>query len=445
MIGGWLSLLPNPYTLNPNMSSFRISDHLKHSLQSNTTALFKWLFLSIFIGIVVGFIGIAFHFSLEYVTELRKNYPWLLLLMPIAGLIIVALYHFSGMDDDTGTESVITSVRNGALVRLRMAPLVFVSTVLTHLTGGSAGREGAALQLGGSISSAIGRWLKLDDRDQRVITMCGMATGFSALFGTPLAAAVFAMEVETVGVMYYAALVPCFLGALTARQVAGYFNASGTFFNILNIPTIPTAQNTISLILLGVACGILANLFCRFLEFFNHLYKKRFPNRWIRVVIGSITVIFVSIMVRTNAYNGAGIWVIDQAMQGTVEPLAFFYKMLLTALTLNAGFKGGEIVPSFFVGATFGCFIAPVIGLEASFAAGVGLVCVFCGVTNAPMTSILLSYELFGGKGVQLMALAIAVSYMTSGYHSLYHSQKIAYSKTKAKYIDVFSDDNIDE
>ena len=427
------------------MSTIHISDHLKHSLQSNTSALFKWLLLSVFIGIIVGLIGVLFHFCLEYVTNLRHSTPWLIFCMPVAGLIIVALYHFSGMDDDTGTESVITSVRSGALVKLRMAPLIFISTILTHLTGGSAGREGAALQLGGSIASAFGRFLKLDERDLRVITMCGMATGFSALFGTPLAAAVFAMEVETVGVMYYAALVPCFLGALTARQVASYFNASATSFQIINIPAMPTAQNTVSLILLGIFCGILANIFCRILEYFAKMYKKRFPNRWIRILIGAITVIVVSLIVRTNAYNGAGIWVIKKALEGEVEPLAFFFKMLLTALTLNAGFKGGEIVPSFFVGATFGSFIGPIIGMESSFAGGVGLVCVFCGVTNAPMTSILLSYELFGGKGVELMALAIAVSYMTSGYHSLFHSQKIAYSKIKAKYIDVFSDDNTEE
>ena len=427
------------------MSSPLFSEHLKHSLQSNTLALFKWLVLSVFIGIVVGLVGVSFHFSLEYVTELRQEKPWILLLMPLAGLIIVALYHYFGMEDDTGTETVITSVRSGALVRLRMAPLIYISTILTHLTGGSAGREGAALQLGGSISSAIGRYLKLDDRDQRVITMCGMATGFSALFGTPLAAAVFAMEVETVGVMYYAALVPCFLGALTARQVASWFNASGTSFNILKAPEIATPQETISLIILGILCGILANIFCRILEYFGKMYKKRFPNRWYRILIGSITVIFFSIMVRSNTYNGAGIWVIQKAMEGNAEPLAFFFKMLLTALTLNCGFKGGEIVPAFFVGATFGCFIGPVIGLDASFAAGVGLVSVFCGVTNAPMTSIMLSYELFGGVGVKFMALAIAISYMTSGYHSLYHSQKIAYSKIKAKYIDVFSDDNTDE
>ncbi len=427
------------------MSAFHISDHLRHSLHTNTVALFKWLLLSVFIGVVVGLVGVLFHFSLEYVTNLRHQYPWLLFLMPLAGIIIVALYHYSGMDNDTGTEGVITSVRSGSLVQLRMAPLIFCSTILTHLTGGSAGREGAALQLGGSISSAFGRLLKLDERDQRVITMCGMATGFSALFGTPLAAAIFAMEVETVGVMYYAALVPCFLGALTARQIAGLFKASATSFHILSFPNMPTAQNTISLILLGISCGILANLFCRLLEYCSHIYKKRFPNRWTRIIIGSITVIVFSLMVRTNAYNGAGIWVINKAMAGETESLAFFYKMILTALTLNAGFKGGEIVPAFFTGATFGCFLGPAIGLEPSFAAGVGLVCVFCGVTNAPMTSILLSYELFGGKGVEMMALAIAVSYMTSGYHSLFHSQKIAYSKTKAKYIDVFSDGNTDE
>lgn len=427
------------------MNKFILPEHLQHSLTINTKALLQWLFLSVIVGVVVGAAGCLFFVCLGYVTSLRLSHPWLLYLLPIAGLLIVLLYNRCGMEDDKGTETVIASVRSGALLRLWMAPLIFLTTILTHLTGGSAGREGAALQLGGSISAYIGRILKLDDRDQRIMIMCGMATGFSALFGTPLAAAIFAMEVENVGVMYYAAFVPCLLGALTARQMAAMWGIMPAHFNVLGIPETPTPANTISLIALGILCGILANLFCRLLEFCKHMYQSHIKNPNYRILTGAFIVIALTLLLGTRDYNGAGIHVIVKAIQGTTDTWAFFFKMLFTALTLTAGFKGGEIVPSFFVGATFGCMFGPYIGLSPSFAAAVGLVCVFCGVTNAPMTSILLSYELFGGQGLVMMSMAIAISFTTSGYHSLFHQQKIAYSKIKPEYINVFSDSNTEE
>ena len=427
------------------MSHSLVSEHVKHSLHNNTVALGKWIIISILIGNVVGFVGAIFHIALEYAQHWNATYPWLLYCMPIAGLIIVALYHYTSMDNDTGTETVIASVRNGKLARFRMAPLIFISTILTHLTGGSAGREGAALQLGGSIAGFFGKILKLEDRDKRVITMCGMSTGFSALFGTPLSAAIFAMEVESVGVMYYAALVPCMLGALCARQVAAWWGNAPTSFVMTGVPDMTAMRTTFSLITIGILCGIVANVFCRVLESTRHLYQKYFPNRWYRIVVGSFLVIIFTLIIGTRDFNGAGIQYINLAVKGQTAPLAFLFKMILTALTLTAGFRGGEIVPSFFIGATFGCVVGPIIGLSPSFAACVGMVSLFCGVTNSPMTSILLSYELFGGDSLLLFAPAIAISYMTSGYHSLFHEQKIIYSKITPKYIDVFSTDSPDE
>ena len=419
---------------------------MRHSLQNNSIALIQWLVLSIFVGNVVGFIGVFFHIALEYVQQLRFAHPWLLYCLPLAGFIIVALYRYTGMENDTGTETVIASVRNGELVRLRQAPLIFISTILTHLTGGSAGREGAALQLGGSISGWFGRIFKLDARDQRVITMCGMSTGFSALFGTPLSAAIFAMEVENVGVMYYAALVPCLLGALSARHIASWFGVERTTFLLHGVPELPTTKVVFAILGLGIMCGILANMFCRVLEGFRDINKKYYPNRWYRVFLGALLVIVISVILGTTDYNGAGMHIIKRAVEeGYSFKWAFLVKMFLTAITLTAGFKGGEIVPSFFAGATFGCVVGPVLGLDPSFSAGIGLVSVFCGVTNAPMSSILLCYELFDGKGLALMALAIAVSFMTSGYHSLYHAQKIAYSKIKGKFINASPDDETNE
>ena len=427
------------------MLQLKVSPHLRHSLHNNTIALIQWLVISIFIGNVVGFVGVFFHISLEYVQQLRMDHFWLLYLLPLAGLLIVELYRFTGMENDTGTETVIASVRNGELVKLRQAPLIFISTILTHLTGGSAGREGAALQLGGSIAGWFGRVFKLDARDQRVITMCGMSTGFSALFGTPLSAAIFAMEVENVGVMYYAALVPCLLGALSARQIAGWFGVEKTSFLLSGVPNFPTIQNTFAILGLGIMCGILANMFCRVLECMKNIYHRYFSTRWRRVVVGGLLVIIITMLLGTTDYNGAGMHVIKRAVDGYSFKWAFLIKMFLTAVTLTAGFKGGEIVPSFFVGATFGCVVGPVLGLDPSFSAGIGLVSVFCGVTNAPMSSILLCYELFEGKGLALMALAIAISFMTSGYHSLYHAQKIAYSKIKGKFINASPDDETNE
>lgn len=428
-----------------NLPKFPIPPHIRHSLRSNGLALLRWMGVAILVGVVVGCIGGLFHVALEGAAELFGHHHWLLFCLPLAGLVIVTLYHVTGMENDQGTELVLSSVRSGEKVKLRTAPLIFVSTVLTHLTGGSAGREGAALQLGGSLSGKLGQLLRLDDRDQRVITMCGMAAGFSALFGTPMAAAVFAMEVESVGVMYYAALVPCLLGALMAQRVSELFGVTATCFPGLVCPQKEFFVVTM-IIILGVLCGILSNLFCRGLRLTGRLYQHYFPNRWVRVAVGGVIVIVLSLLTGSTDYNGAGIEVISRAVaQGEAAPAAFLLKMLLTALTLNAGYKGGEIVPSFFVGATFGCIVAPFLFLPASFGAGAGMIAVFCGVTNSPMTSILLAYELFPGCDLDTLAIIIAISYMTSGYHSLYHQQKIMYSKIKAKYIDTFAGERTEE
>lgn len=401
-------------------------------------AFLRWGVVSILVGVCVGAVGAEFHHAVEWATETRGEYPWLLFLLPVAGLIIVFIYHLVKMDNDRGTEYILASVRDASQLKFRQVPLIFIATVLTHLCGGSAGREGAALQIGGGIGSFIGRCMRMDDKDRRIITMAGMAAGFSALFGTPLAAAVFAMEVESVGIMYYAAIVPCFVSALLAQIVAGMLGGEGTSFVVFNAPEL-TVLVMVKIIALGVLCGMLANLFCRCMRLVNFIFRYFFKSRVKKVVVGGLLIIALSLLVGRD-YNGAGMSVINAAMGGYVVPTAFLMKMLFTAITLNAGYKGGEIVPSFFIGATFGCLIAPVMGLSASFGAAVGMVSVFCGVTNSPMTSILLGYELFAGVGVAPLALAVAVSYMMSGYTGLYHEQKIVYSKTKTSYIDVKGD-----
>jgi len=416
------------------------SFHVPQSAKDNSAALLKWIIFAVLVGLSVGVAGSAFHLVLDKATELRLIHPWLLYCLPAAGLLIVAAYRFSGMSDDTGTERVLFSIKSGRPMRLRTAPLIFLATSLTHLCGGSAGREGAALQLGGSISSGLGKLLSLEEEDERIITMCGMAAGFSALFGTPLAASVFAMEVANVGVMYYAAIVPCVLAALLAQQVAQFFGLHTHVFTVTNVPVMDV-NSIISVILLGILCGILAFFFCLIMHLGGKLYKKVTPNPWVRVVLGGVIVVVFSLLLGTRDYNGAGMDVITRAVEGEAAPLAFLIKLLLTSLTLNAGYKGGEIVPSFFVGATFGCVVGPLLGLSPSFAAAVSMIAVFCGVTNSPMTAILLGYELFVGVGVAPMALVSAISYVTSGTSGLYHLQTITHSKTRPEYTRLVSED----
>ena len=414
----------------------------------------KWLLYSAGIGLLVGGVAAAFHLGIDWAAELRAREPWILWLLPVGGMAIVLLYRVCRMEKDQGTNLVLAAVREAEPLKLRTAPLIFLSTIVTHLVGGSSGREGAILQIGGSLSSKIGRWMHLDDKDSRIITMCGMSAAFSALFGTPLTAAMFAMEVTSVGVLYYAAIVPCVLSAIIGLWVAQLCGVPPTAFSLQGVPNL-TPVTLLQCIGMGVLFALLSILFCRMMHAAPRLYDKYLPNPVARAAAGGALVIALTFLVwlwnpGTYDYNGAGTAVIHAAIGGEARPEAFLLKMLFTTITLGAGFKGGEIVPVFFTGATFGCTAAPLLGLHPSFGAGLGMVCVFCGVTNCPMTSLLLSLELFAGdslgmftgQSLGLFAVCIAVSYMLSGYYGLYSEQKIIYSKLRPEYIDKKANDD---
>lgn len=405
-----------------------------NKIREDILGFLKWAVLAAAIGLVVGAAGTLFGFGLHEVTALRERYSWLLYLLPLGGVAIVALYRGSRYPDGGSTNCVFLAVRENKPMPLRTAPLIFVSTLLTHLLGGSAGREGAALQLGGSIAGAIGQKLRLDDKDIRVFTMCGMSAAFSALFGTPLAAAVFSLEVVSVGRMYYAALVPCVLSALVGSWLAATLGLAPTAFALTQTAAV-TPLSMLQVCALGALFALLSALFCVVLHQSGRLYARLFPNPYLRAAAGGAVVILLTLVFQTRDYNGAGENILRSAIGGEALPWAFALKLLFTAATLGAGFKGGEIVPVFFTGATFGCVAAPLLGLPAPLGAALGMVSVFCGVTNCPIASVLLAVELFGGQSVALFALSCAVSYMLSGYFGLYSEQKILYSKFRAELI----------
>lgn len=393
----------------------------------------QWFFLAIPTGLICGLVGTLFHLSVERVTELRADQPWLLFLLPAAGLLITALYKATKCEG-VGTNNVIRAVQSGEPVSILLVPAIFFGTVLTHLCGGSAGREGAALQMGGSIGWNVGTLLHLKDHDRRTATISGMAAFFSALFGTPLTAALFAMMVEDVGLTFTSAFVPAFTSALIAYGCSLAFGIAPTHFAI-TAPEL-TVWSAFLVILLGFACAAVSRLFCGLLHFMEHKVPQLLPNPWLRVFVGGVAVIAFSYLFGVGRYNGAGMGVITAAVeQGEALPWDFLCKIFLTALTLSCGFKGGEVVPSFFVGATFGCVFGPLLGLPAGFAAAVGLVSIFCGATNALIPSILMGFELFSGAGLELMALGCGICYMLSGHHGLYSSQTFVTNKLRSEYM----------
>ena len=411
-------------------------DHLLawwEHIESYIVAVAKWVSVAITTGIFCGIIGSVFHHGVHIATELRAENPWLLWCMPVAGLAIVGFYKLTKTEGQ-GTNDIIEAVHHGKGLSILLLPAIFIGTILTHLCGGSAGREGAALQMGGTIGYHTGRLCNLDDRDMRTATLTGMAAFFSALFGTPLAATVFAIVVISVGIMYHAAFIPCFAASLVAYAVSIVMGVEPTRFDV----AIPATD--VSLVLrvgvLATLCAFVSIIFCKVIHVAEHQMKKRIPNSWTRVIAGGFAVAILTTICGTTDYNGAGMEVITAAVEeGTAHPMAFLLKILFTAVTLAAGFKGGEVVPSFFVGATFGCVMGPLLGIPAGFASALGLVAVFCGATNCPIASIFLAIELFGEGGLLYFALTCGISYMLSGYTGLYSSQTILYSKLKAQYM----------
>lgn len=409
------------------------------NLHRSAAAFIKWVMLGSAVGSIVGVMGVLFHFSVEWATGMRQQHSWLLFLLPLGGVAIALLYRQTGMEKDMGTNTILEAVRGEHPLRLRTAPLIFVSTVITHLFGGSSGREGAALQIGGSMGARLADWMNLDQKEHQMMIMCGMSSCFAALFGTPLTATIFAIEVISVGEMYYAALLPCITGALIGYGLADVFSILPTAFTISGVPQLGVISVG-QVILLSILCALLSIVFCWAMHAAGKAYARVFPNRLVRAACGGLIVVALSLLIGTGDFNGAGMPVIQRAMQGEADWYAFLFKLLLTALTLGAGFKGGEIVPAFFVGATFGCVAGPLLGLDPSFAAAVGLVALFCGVVNCPVASFTLSVELFGGEGVIFFGIASVIGYMLSGYSGLYHGQKIIYSKLEPQMIDIHCD-----
>lgn len=363
-------------------------------------------------------------------THLRSENTWLIFLLPIGGLLTVWIHRLFGLRKNRGTNEIIDAVLDGHEVSPLVAPVIFLATATTHLFGGSAGREGAALQLGGATASLLSKIIKLKDEDRKILVMSGMSAVFAGLFGTPLTATFFTMEFESVGTIFSPALLPCYLAAFTASSVAARFGVHAEVFPIdTSVPF--TAHTNFYILILSVGISLVGIAMCYLFHEAEGLARKKIPNTWLRIAAGGLLLLVMTALVGDQRYNGAGMDMAMQALEGHANGYDFALKLVFTAITLAAGFKGGEIVPTFCIGATFGCVVGNLLGMDAGFAAALGLVGLFCCVTNSPISAILLSVEMFGSANLSTFAFVCVIVFVLSGNWGLYSSQIIQFSKAR--------------
>lgn len=390
--------------------------------------LLKWTALTLLVGIAAGTLSAIFLTSLNWVTNFREGHQWMLYLLPLAGFFIGILYVHKGKGVERGNNLVFDTVHNPKdVIPFKMAPLVLLGTLITHLFGGSAGREGTALQMSAAAADQLHRPFRLHKADRSILLIAGLSAGFASVFGTPWAAAVFGIEVLLLGKVPYKAIFPSLMAALIGAQVTALWQVGHTHYHIDQVPEISIRGIGYS-ILAGIAFSIAAILFVRLTDLFATLFK-RIKYAPLRPAIGGVLLIGLVLLLGNTKYLGLGIPGIVSAFNEVAGTEDFALKILFTALTLGAGFKGGEVTPLFFIGATLGSALSLFLPLPVGLLAGMGFVAVFAGAAKTPVACCIMAMELFGISCGIYVAIACIVSFFISGHHSIYNAPENKYPK----------------
>ncbi len=422
---------------------------MAHPLKSNPRVflqILRWALLIIPVAAVVGSLNALFLWLLEVATKTRIEQFWLLYLLPFAGLVIVFCYRNLGKNSEGGNNLIMDEIHEpGAGIPVRMAPLVLLSTVVTHLFGGSAGREGTAVQIGGATTHWLARLFRLDEKDTRLILIAGVAAGFGAVFGTPLTGAIFALEVLAIGRLKYDAIIPALFAAVLADYVCSAWGIHHTHYRIDFLETITLFEHAVKVDLLlvvkvliaAVGFGLAGFLFGELTHAFKDLFKVTLKNPYLIVVVGGLIVIGAVKLIGHGDYIGLGVYssrdggvsILSAFHDGGAEWYSWLLKLLLTAVTLAAGYKGGEVTPLFFVGATLGNTLAWLLGAPVDLFAALGFLAVFAAATNTPLACTIMGVELFGATHILYFAIACYTAYYFSGHTGIYSSQRVAVPK----------------
>lgn len=388
-----------------------------------------WSALSIVVGALAGTASAFFLASLDWATKWRETHLWIICFLPLGGFFVGWIYHRFGKSVEAGNNLIIDEIHDPkAVIPLRMTPLVLFGTVATHFFGGSAGREGTAVQMGASLADQLNEPLRLSAHDRRILLMAGISAGFAAVFGTPLAGAIFGLEVLAIGRLRYDAIYPCFIAATVGHLVTLAWGIHHTEYSVGLVPDV-SSLGIVAAILAGAAFGTMGMLFATTTHAISKFLKEKFAYQPFRPFIGGILVAGAVWALGTTRYIGLGIPTIVESFKAPLPSWDFFLKFLFTAVTLGAGFKGGEVTPLFFIGATLGNALSHVLPLPLPLLSGMGFVAVFAGAANTPLSSTLMAVELFGGQAGLYAGLACVASYLFSGHAGIYHSQRIGHSK----------------
>lgn len=391
--------------------------------------LLKWLLITLVAGGLIGSASALLLISLDWVTEYREDNLWIIALLPIAGLIIGLMYHYWGSDVVKGNNVLIEEVHTPkGSIPFKMAPLIYITTVITHLFGGSAGREGTAVQMGGAIADQFTRVFRLRKRDRKILIVVGISAGFASVFGTPLAGAVFALEVLIIGRMRYEAILPSVLAAAFAHLTCHLWGVAHTNYNIPFVPDLAIV-NILLVIAVGILFGLVAMLFSRLVHFWTKLSKNRIKYAPFRPLVGGVFIALAVWGLGTTKYIGLGVPTIVESFAVQQDWYSFLLKILFTTFTIGVGFKGGEVTPLFFIGATLGSALFGIIPLPMALLAGMGFVAVFAGATNTPIACTLMGIELFGAESGMYIGIACVVAYLFSGHTGIYTSQIVGSPK----------------
>jgi H+/Cl- antiporter ClcA len=383
----------------------------------------KWLLIAGLAGAAAGSASALFLAGLDWVTSTREANPWLLWLLPAGGALVSFLYWKTGKEAGRGNNLIIEQIYGGSgAIPLRMAPLVLFGTLTTHLFGGSAGREGTAVQMGGSLSEGIGKLLKLGTSDRKIILMCGISSGFGSVFGTPLASTIFGLEVLAIGLISYEALLPCFIASYVGHLVTTAWGVGHIYYEMGPVPS-PDALIVVKIIGCSILFGLAALLFTRLTKQLKLLFGRWFKNPVLRSVVGGFIIIMLVYAFGTRDYLGLGIPLIQQSFQEAVSPLAFLIKTLFTSITLGTGFQGGEVTPLFVIGSTLGSALAGLLGVSVPFLAAIGFVSVFSGAAKTPLACFIMGIELFGSEGAVYLFIGCMIGFLFSGRTGIYEAQ----------------------
>ncbi len=394
--------------------------------------MIRWAVLGGAVGILAGIASAIFLFSLTWATQTRMANPALLFLLPLVGGMIGWVYQRYGGSAGRGTNLVIEEVNsNRARIPLRMAPLVLLGSILTHLFGGSVGREGTAVQMGASLADTLRRVLGLRGENRRLLIMAGISGGFGAVFGTPLAGFVFGMEVQRVGRIRYEGIVPCFAAACLGDLTACALGV--TYTHHAPLAAVPIdLWLLVKVLIAGVCFGLTSVLFVELTHAIKHLLGKLIKSMPLRLVLGGCAVIGLVMLFNTQAYLGLSEELIEQSLvTGDLPTFAFLLKLIFTAVTLGSGFIGGEVTPLFVMGAALGHSLGAPLGIDPSWLAGIGFAAVFAGASNTPLACVLMGVELFGSGSALYIALACVTAYLASGHRGIYATQRIDTPKNK--------------